>query len=254
MTGNKFRIVAIIQARMSSSRLPNKVLMPLEGKPVLHHIINRLKYCRTLDDIVVATSTDASDDKIQEFCEAEHCLYFRGSLNDVLNRYYSAALHYRADFIVRITADCPVIDPVIVDTIVTSAVAGKYDLFSLGGSFPDGLDCSIFSKNALEQANLLAALKSEREHVGPFIEKNPTLFKIGNIELFKNLGHLRWTLDEKADYDLIQFIYQKLFQEEKLFLTNEILNLVAKYPQLLDFNSHIIRNEGYIKSLKEDHI
>ena len=248
------KVAAIIQARMSSTRLPGKVLLPLAGKPVIQHIVDRLKLCRSVRDIVVATSVDSSDDILAQFCTSQNINIFRGPLDDVLTRYAEAAFEYKADYVVRITADCPVIDPIIVDAIVTCALCGQYDLFSLGGSFPDGLDCSVFSVNALATASRLAKLKSEREHVGPFVEKNPELFKIGHIELLKDLGHHRWTLDEPDDYKVLELIYNNLYGEQNIFLTKDILDLFDRHPDLLDINTHIIRNAGYAKSLKEDEI
>ena len=172
-------VVAIIQARMSSSRLPGKVLLPLVEKPVLAHVIERLSYSRLIEKIVVATSVDSSDDPIANFCRENHVLCFRGSLEDVLDRYYRAAIENHADSVVRITADCPVIDPVVVDAVITGFLSGNYDLFGLDGEFPDGLDCTVFSLSALKKARLNAKLKSEREHVGPYIENSPHLFQNG---------------------------------------------------------------------------
>lgn len=245
-------VVAIIQARMSSKRLPGKVLMNLSKKPVLEHIIDRIKVCKTIDNIVVATSNHASDDKIEKFCNQKHVPIYRGSLDDVLDRFYQAANIYNADAVLRITGDCPVIDPEIIDTIVTSFKRDKVDLCGLSGNFPDGLDCSVFSYRAIKKAWSEASLKSEREHVGPYIENNPSLFKILPIELFNNLGEYRWTLDEPEDYELIKNIYEELYDSNKLFLTNDILELLSKKPKLLSINAKIIRNEGYLKSLEQD--
>ncbi len=246
------KIVAIIQARMSSSRLPGKVLMNLSGEPVLGHIVNRLKTSKYIHQIVVATSIENSDNPIEEFCTNNKINVYRGSLNDVLDRYYQASKKYNADGILRITADCPVVDPEIVDIIISSFLETQCDLCGLSGEFPDGLDCSVFSFKAIEKAWNEAKLASEREHVGPYIEKNPDIFKIVPVKIFDNLGHLRWTLDTQDDYLLLKEIYNKLFKEKKVFLTQDILDMLQKNPYLTSINDKIIRNEGYLKSLEND--
>ena len=247
-------VVAIIQARMSSSRLPGKVLLPLVEKPVLAHVIERLSYSRLIEKIVVATSVDSSDDPIANFCRENHVLCFRGSLEDVLDRYYRAAIENHADSVVRITADCPVIDPVVVDAVITGFLSGNYDLFGLGGEFPDGLDCTVFSLSTLKQAWLNAKLKSEREHVGPYIENNPQLFNNGSLKIFKGLQLHRWTLDEPEDYLLLTEIFEQLYNPDSPFLTHKILQLLQKKPDLLTINQGIVRNEGYLKSVKNDEV
>lgn len=244
--------VAIIQARMSSSRLPGKVLMPLVGIPVLGHVVERLSYCRMIDNIVVATSLEDSDDLIADYCKKNNINIFRGSLDDVLDRYYQAARIYQADPVVRITADCPAIDPVVVDAVIAGFLAGSYDLYGLGGEFPDGLDCSVFSFSAIERAWKEARLKSEREHVGPYIENNPDLFQNGALKLFYGLSSQRWTLDEAADYELLTKIFEKLYRSDSPFMTHEVLNVLKEDSNLSSINNGIVRNEGYIKSLSNE--
>lgn len=247
------KVVAIVQARMSSSRLPSKVLLPLAGKPVLAHVIERLRSCKSLDDIVLATTIESEDDVIEQWCNTSCVNCFRGSLNDVLGRYYQAATYYKADVIVRITADCPLIDSMIVDEVVEGFLAGNFDAYSLAGEFPDGLDCQVFSHSAIKQAWLEAKLPSEREHVGPYIEKtHPEQFKIGSLEKFSGLSHHRWTLDEPRDYEFLQVVFARLYKEDVLFRTSEVLALMEREPDLMQINSGIIRNEGYLKSLKAE--
>jgi len=248
------KVVVIIQARMSSSRLQGKVLMPLVGKPVLGHIVERLSYCKMIDKIVVATSNEVDDDLVADYCSNNNLDCYRGSLEDVLDRYYQTAKLYQADPIVRITGDCPVIDPIVVDAVITGYLSGKYDSYGLGGEFPDGLDCTVFSFSAIEKAWREAKLKSEREHVGPYIENNPSLFRNGMLDLFQGLSKLRWTLDELKDYELLKKIFDNLYRSNSPFLTHEILQFIQKNPDLLAINSKIIRNEGYLKSLQEDKI
>lgn len=246
------KIVAIIQARMNSSRLPGKVLMPLANKPVLAHIIERLSYCKMIEKIVVATSIEDSDNPVADYCHDKGVDCYRGSLDDVLDRYYQAAKIYHADSILRITGDCPVIDPVVVDAVITGYLSGEYDLYGLGGGFPDGLDCTVFSFFALKRAWKEANLKSEREHVCPFIENNPQLFATGMLELFRGLEKQRWTLDEPDDYELLSIVFNNLYRENVPFLTHQVLQFIQNNPKLLSINSNIVRNEGYLKSLQEN--
>ncbi len=245
-------VVAIIQARMSSTRLPGKVLMSLAGIPVLEHVVSRIGCCKTVDQIVVATSIDISDDDIEAWCKKAKVNCFRGSLNDVLDRYYQAAKHYQAEAIVRITADCPAIDPTIVDEVVDVYLQGEFEFYGLAGEFPDGLDCTVFSFSAIQRAWNESILPSEREHVGPYIEKNPEIFKSGGLFKFQGMSHHRWTLDEPNDYEFLQAIFTRLYKKDEPFLTKDILVALEKEPELVKINSNIIRNEGYIKSLKSD--
>jgi len=248
------KVVAIIQARMSSSRLPGKVLMPLANKPVLMHIVERLSYCRMIEKIVVATTNKDSDHPVANYCADNNIDCYRGNLEDVLDRYYQTAKIFHADAIVRITGDCPVIDPVVVDAVIAGYLSGEYDLYGLGGEFPDGLDCTVFSFSAIEKAWKEAALKSEREHVGPYIENNPHLFQNGMLKLFQGLESQRWTLDEPKDYELLCKIFNKLYRPGSPFLTHEVLQFIKDNPELLKINAQIVRNEGFIKSLQEDEI
>ena len=248
----KSKTVAIIQARMSSRRLPEKVLLPLAGTPIIGQIFNRLRHCKTLDKIVLATSVNQDDDPIAAYCASIGLPCLRGSLDDVLDRYYKTATHHGAKTIVRITADCPMIDPVVVDAVVTAFLAGRYDYYGLAGNFPDGLDVEVFAYEALKRAWHEAKLQSEREHVGPYLGKHPELFKTGGLHLFDQLNHHRWTVDEPRDYELAKRIYEKLYDPDCVFLTNDILALMNAEPELMTINSGIIRNEGYAKSLLED--
>lgn len=245
-------IVAIIQARMSSSRLPGKVLMDLAGKPVLAHVVGRIQACATIPQVAVATSTAQSDDAIQVWCDTAGVHCYRGNLQDVLDRYYQAALQYQAEVVVRITADCPAIDPTIVDDVVQAFLEGDYDCYGLSGEFPDGLDCTVFSFAALARAWREAKLPSEREHVGPYIENHPEIFKNGGMRKFTGMSHHRWTLDEPRDFAFLQNIFERLYRKDKPFLASDILGLLKREPELATINSNIVRNEGYLNSLIED--
>ena len=237
---------------MGSTRLPGKVLKPLAGQSVLWHVVNRLRYAKTLEEIVVATTTESEDNVIEEFCRAEKIHFYRGSKNDVLDRYYHAAKTFQADPIVRITADCPLIDPLIVDEVVNSYFKGGYEACGLAGEFPDGLDCEVFSFRAIEDAWRHSVLPSEREHVGPYIYKHPEKYLSGAHHKFQGLKHHRWCLDEERDYHFLEVVFERLYEPHKLFLTLDILNLLVREPYLMEINTGIVRNEGYLKSLAED--
>jgi spore coat polysaccharide biosynthesis protein SpsF len=211
------RVVAIIQARMGSTRLPGKILKPLAGRPVLWHVVDRLRHADSLDGIGVATTSEPADEVVESFCEANEIPCFRGSENDVLDRYYRAAKLWEADPVVRITADCPVIDPEIVDEVVSRYVAGSFDVYGLAGEFPDGLDVTVFRFSALERAAKAATLPSEREHVGPYMLSHPELFRLGEYRPFRNLGHHRWTLDEAADLRFLELVFEKLYRPGETF-------------------------------------
>ena len=246
------KVVVIIQARMGSTRLPGKVLMDITGKPMLWHVINRIKSCKSIDQIVVATTTKEEDKAVIELTKECGVETFAGSEDDVLDRYYQAAKKFGADVIVRITSDCPVIDPQIVDEVIKEYAEEGYDVCGLSGEFPDGLDVSVFSFKTLEDTWRNAKLPSEREHVGPYMGKHPEKFKQGKYVKFDNLSHHRWSVDEERDLRFIREIYSRLYKPEAIFLTADILNLLEGEPDLLMINANIIRNEGYIKSLKED--
>ncbi|HKZ02341.1 MAG TPA: glycosyltransferase family protein [Pyrinomonadaceae bacterium] len=245
-------IVAIIQARLGSTRLPGKVLKPIAGKPVLWHLLDRLKYCKNLEQVIVATTTQKRDGAIEQFCSENSVFCYRGSEQDVLDRYYQAAKKFRADPIVRITGDCPVIDPTIVDEVMERYFDGGYDFCGLAGEFPNGLDCTMFSFAVLEDTWKNAELPSEREHVCPYMEKHPEIYKNGRHEKFQGLSHHRWTLDEEADLLFLQQVFHRLYKPGSIFLTQDILNLLENEPRLMEINRGLVRDEGYMKSLKED--
>ena len=251
-------IYAIVQARMGSTRLPNKVLMNLNGHPVLEHIINRLKESKCIDNIIVATSINPENESIVELCDFKGISCFKGNEEDVLDRYYQTCKYFdinSKDNIVRITADCPLIDYEVIDNIIDVHIknANDYTSNTIVPSFPDGLDCEIFTFSSLEYAWKNAVLSSEREHVTLYIKNHPEVFNIENILNDKDLSDLRWTLDEKEDFEFINEIYS-YFPDSDLFLTNEILSILDAKPNLLKINSKFKRDEGLDKSLKNDKV
>lgn len=249
------RKIAIIQARMGSSRLPGKVLMDIAGKPMLWHVVNRVKHAKKLDDVVVATTTLKEDKKILDWASSIGIKSYAGSEKDVLDRYYQAAKKYEADIVVRITADCPLIDPKVIDEIVGFFLNNDFDYASntIKPTYPDGLDTEVFSFNSLQKAWEEAKLASEREHVTPYIKKNDNLFKTKNFENNVDFSDMRWTVDEKCDLEFIREIYGRLYKNNRIFFMEDVVNLLKKYPEMI-INKGIVRDEGYLKSIKQDNM
>ncbi len=247
-------ILAILQARFSSSRLPGKVLKPLLGVPMLLRQIERLQRAKKIDQLLVVTSTEPSDDSIEKLCADNDIACFRGNLNDVLDRFYQAARPLQPDHIVRLTADCPLTDPALIDDVIEFYIAGNYDYASnaVEPTYPDGLDVEVCRFACLEQAWQEAKLPSQREHVTPFIHQQPQRFSIGHYKNPVNLSHLRWTVDEPKDFELVTKIYEALYPKNPSFSTQDILILLDEHSELVHLNTTHRRNEGYQKSVAED--
>ena len=240
---NTKKVVAIIQARSDSSRLPKKVMRTLFGKTVLTHDIERVKQSKNINEIVIATTIYEIDDVIVEEAKINGVKFYRGSEDDVLDRYYNAALDSNADVIVRITSDCPLIDPYITEEIISFYLNNDYDLVTNSGddlskrTYPRGLDVEVFSFEILEKAHLNADKYYQREHVTPYIYENSK-----NIYYYKNNANYskhRWTIDTEEDFELIEAIYEELYNGKHDFYFNEILNLFDRKPQLFDINKHV---------------
>ncbi len=246
-------VVAIIQARMGSSRLPGKSLAEIENHPMLWHVIERVKKALLVDRVVVATSIAPQDDAIEKMCQENGVTCYRGSENDVLDRFYHAARAEKASQVVRITADCPLIDPEVVDRVVRRFQRGDLDYASnaMVRSYPDGLDTEICSFSALERAWHEAHKPSEREHVTPYLRSGK--FRTANVEndSISLYQHYRWTVDEIEDLEFIRSVY-KAFRGSDSFGMTDVLELLEKTPELKQMNSEIISNRGYYKSLFED--
>lgn len=250
------KVVAIIQARMGSTRLPGKMMKSILGKPVIEYVFDRVRPSRLLDEVWLATTTEPEDETLVAWAELNNIPYFRGSVNDVLDRYYETARLAKADVVVRITGDCPLADYKVIDEVVgqylSNYPAFDYVCNTQPPTFPDGLDVEVFSFKALEKAWKEAQLTSEREHVTPYIWKHPELFKIKNIRNDIDLSALRWTLDTPEDLTLINLVLTEV-QKEKMYVHFErILEIFSQHPEWNLINAHYKRNEGYIKSLKED--
>jgi spore coat polysaccharide biosynthesis protein SpsF (cytidylyltransferase family) len=247
-------IAAIIQARMGSTRLPGKTMMKISGKPLLFHVIERAKRSKLIEKIIVATTDGKEDDAIEKKSVEYGASVFRGSRDDVLDRYYQAARKYKADVIVRITADDPLKDPEVVDKAIKSFLSGKYDYVNNFSepTYPEGLDVEVFSFSALEKAWKEAAKPSEREHVTPYIWGNPRNFRLHCVKNGKDLSGMRWTIDYPKDLSFARTVYKYLYREGKIFLMGDVLDLLQRKPEVGRINGDIERNEGYKKSLKKD--
>jgi spore coat polysaccharide biosynthesis protein SpsF (cytidylyltransferase family) len=247
------KTVAIIQARMTSTRLPGKILADIAGKPLLYHVVSRARQARTVDLVVVATTDLPTDDPTQECCRSMDVPCFRGSEDDVLDRYYRAAEEFPAEAVVRLTADCPLLDPRTIDNVVRFFHKGGYDYVcnTMPPTYPDGLDTEVFRRESLTRAWHEARLQSEREHVTPYIWKQPGLFRIGNVANDTDYSKLRWTVDEPADLEFVRHVYAHFGATVRFGMT-EILDLLMNRPEIQAINAGFERNEGYFRSLKED--
>jgi spore coat polysaccharide biosynthesis protein SpsF (cytidylyltransferase family) len=246
-------ILAIVQARMASTRLPGKVAMPLGGATVLEQVLRRVGRSNRIDEVMVATTINKEDLAVVALCAANGYRVFCGSSNDVLDRYYQAARLIAPDHIVRITADCPLIDPSIIDDVLEEHLAGGWDYTSntLMETYPDGEDVEVFSFRSLQTAWDHAKLASEREHVTPFIRKRGDLFRNKSIEHHPDLSMQRWTLDTPSDYAFLKAIFGK-YEAGAEFGMEDVIQILDQEPALRELNSGIARNEGYQKSLQTD--
>ena len=242
------RVLCVIQARMNSSRLPGKVILPFAGSSIIECIYKRVKRSKRVNDVLVGTSIESSDNSLVKLLEEKNINYFRGSLENVLNRFASISKEYKPDFLVRITGDCPLIDPEIIDICVENCVAGKYDYFRLLEPYPDGLDVEIFKSSAITIANKKAKKISEREHIGQYFLNNPNDFLLGGINLFETRHQeIRITLDEEEDYKLLKEL-EKNLDDIQSIKYEKLLSYILENKSLLLINKNIIRNEGLKKS------
>ena len=234
---NTPKVVAIIQARMGSSRLPGKVLKDIAGKPMLVWVVERSRQARSVDQVVVATTTDPSDDAIERLCEDHRIPVYRGNQFDVLDRYYQAAVHFQAEVIVRLTADCPLMDPVEIDHVLNEFNQEGVDFAAnrlpppWKRTYPIGLDIEVCSFSVLERAWKEATLPYEREHVMPYLYDEPGRFKIKVVDHDYDYGDLRWTVDTPEDLDLLRQIFALLKDRER-FSWHDVLAVVEKHPDL----------------------
>ncbi len=248
-------VLAILQARSSSKRLPGKVLKPILGKPMLQLQIERIKRSKYIDRIVVATSDSADDVLIHDLCSHLGISCYQGSLDDVLDRFYQCAkMQPGNQHIMRLTGDCPLIDPGFLDILINFYQSGAYDYASnsLQPSLPDGLDAEIFSFSALEQAWKNARLKSEREHVTPYIYRQGGEFNVGIFRVPIDLSWMRWTVDEPEDFFFVERVYQSLYPLNPEFTTTDVLKLLYRNYEMVSSDARFVRNQGYVSSLEKD--
>ena len=254
---------AIIQARMGSSRLPGKVLRPLAGRPMLARIVERVGGCPSVAAVVVATTDRAADEPIRQMCAAEGIAVFAGSEHDVLDRFYQAAVRFAGDPLVRVTADCPLVDPGLLGQLVALYGTGSFDhvgvatgagaLFAGQSRYPDGLDAECFSVAALARAWREATSPQDREHVTPYMWRHKDLFRCGQLASPHDYSQLRWTVDNEADWGLIARIYEALYRPERPFVMEDVLRYLASHPELSATNEAFIGKEGYLEVWQGSH-
>ncbi len=238
-------VVVIVQTRIGSTRLPKKVLKKIKNKMILDYVIERLMFCKRVNDVIIATTTKKKDDVLEKYAINNGIKYFRGNEEDVLSRYYNAAKQFKADIIVRITSDCPLIDPEIVDDIIKKHIENKADYTSntIKRTYPRGVDTEVFNFNTLEDTYNNANEEYHREHVTPYMREHPDKFNLQNIEAEGTLRRpdIRITIDTKEDFELIKKIL--LHFQDLNFKTKDVICFLNKKPELLGLNKNIIQKE-----------
>jgi spore coat polysaccharide biosynthesis protein SpsF len=236
------KVVAIIQARMGSTRLPGKVVLDLTGEPMLARVVNRTRQARTLGEVVVATTVQPADGAIVHLCAERGWPCFRGSEDDVLDRYYQAAVAHQVDVVVRITSDCPLIEPEIVDRVVREFLERQPQVDYACNvlprrTFPRGLDMEVMRFDVLEQAWREDNDPAWREHVTPYIQRNPDLFRIHRVMNEVDYSHMRWTVDTPEDLAFVRCIYDHFGHDR--FFWREVLAVLEQHPEWLEINRHV---------------
>lgn len=237
------KVVIINQARMTSTRLPAKVLKQVLGKPLMEYQIERLQRVKLADKIIVATTTNNTDQPIVDLCDRLTVPYYRGSEDDVLARYHGTAIAHEADVVVRVTSDCPVIDPQVIDQVIKFYVDSypKYDYVSncLERTYPCGMDTEVFAFTALDEAFHQATAQPDREHVTPSIYRQPNRYRIGQVKYSKNHSNHRWTVDTIEDFELIRKIIETLYSVKPEFTLEDCLKLLSHNPEWMEINQYI---------------
>lgn len=234
------RIVAIIQARMGSTRLPQKIMMDLCGKPMLWHIVNRVRRSRLVNDVVVATSVEQADDAVEQMAKGNGILFWRGSQNNVLERFYGCATQYQADIVLRLTGDNALVDAGLIDMGITYFKEKEFDYICYREGLPLGMAVEIFTYDALKLAYENAEDTQCLEHVTPYLYRNPSLFRIMRVPCMgENYSHLRWTMDTEQDRNLIKEIYESMYYENPYFSFEDILKEYGSHPQWMHINEDV---------------
>ena len=238
------KVIAVIQARMSSKRLPGKVLLPFAGSTIIETIYKRLSNSSKLSNILVGTSNSKSDDILVSLLAKKGFNYYRGSLEDVMARFASICNHYKPDYVVRITGDCPLIDYTIMDKCIDEAVSEQYDYFALLEPYPDGLDVEIFKSSAITKINKMNLKKYQREHIGQYFLREKNNYKVGGIKLFEDkYNDYRLTIDRKEDYKFLLEL-EKRTKDIVEASAQDIFKVIKDDQDILSINNHIVRNEG----------
>ena len=248
------KILAIIQARMSSERLPRKVLEYFSGDTTIGHIVRRVRLSKYIDEVVVATGDINKNQALIDYCAKQQIKCFAGCEDDVLDRFYNVMQALSPSYIVRVTADDPFKDPEIIDLAISHILADSeldYVSNTLIPTYPEGLDIEVFKSSALELAHKSAKLMTEREHVTPYIWKNVDKFKILNFKNDDDLSNLRWTVDYPEDLEFVKMVY-KHFETMKMFYMLDILDFINDNPEISRTSKNVIRNQGYLKGLKNE--
>lgn len=231
----------IVQARMTSTRLPGKVLLPLAGEPMLTRLVERLRRVKHAEGILIATTTNTTDDAVATLCDQLGVPCHRGSEHDVLSRYADAARLHGARAVVRITADCPLIDPALIDRLISAYAEGGSDYVSnmLPPTWPYGMAIEVFSTAVLEQAHAEATRAAEREHVTPFLYWRPERYRLRNVASPIDLSHHRWTVDTPEDYELVRRLFEALHSVQPHFSQADILTLLDAHPDWQGINQRV---------------
>ena len=241
------KILCLLQARMSSSRFPGKIMKPILVKPMIQHILDSLSFSKMIDEIVVITSINSKDDILVEYLEKNNWKYFRGDENDVLKRYLDATIKFGGDYIVRVTADNPLLDPAIIDKVILTTTKNKADYGSnnLIKSYPYGYYVEVISRKTLEEIENKASSLMDREHVTLFIHKNKEKFKIINILAPAKLSHPDWrlTVDTSEDLELIKKIFENLYSENMPIKYKDVIAFLSKNSELLKINENVHQNQ-----------
>ncbi len=253
------KLLVLVQARTGSTRLPNKVMMPLAGKPLLQRMIERVLAATTQFDLAVATTTDPADDAVRSLCRSQGYECYSGHPTDLLDRHYRAAVERKAEVVVKIPSDCPLIDPAVIDRVLGAFLnsAQNYDYFSNlhPASYPDGNDVEVMTIEALGKAWREATRNFEREHTTPYLWDHPELFRIGNVEWETGLNYSmshRWTIDYQEDYHFISTVYDELWSDGKpCFSMKDIFDLLSSRSDIHEINAKFAGINWYRHHLDE---
>jgi spore coat polysaccharide biosynthesis protein SpsF len=234
------KVLAILQARFNSTRLAGKVLKPILDKPMLAHQIARVQQCRNIDRLLVATSIESSDSAIVELCHDLGVKVYRGSLDDVLDRFYQAAKEYSSEHVVRLTGDCPLADSGVIDAVIAQHMQDNNDYTSnvTPPTFPDGLDVEMMRFSVLEQMWKVAKKTSEREHVTAYVHNHKEHYRMGNYSAKEDLSAWRWTVDEPEDFAFVTAVYECLYPDNPHFTMEDVVGLIRQHPELLEINQN----------------